>query len=165
MRIELSSPTHLRLSWPVYSSEIESEIKRRLNTVPGIEAGHGRVAWCPVIQLARLLDLFPKGSFDYRAIQEADKIAQRFYQSLVSMGVQFGFDEFGDPMAVGDNVSPLLQQLIHDRRHALKPFVEEAMKHPVPMLQGPLPEISVGPGTLVMVDYPRRKSRAKRKAK
>lgn len=60
MNIELSSPTHLRITWPLFDAAIEAEIRRRLATVPGIEAGYGRMASAPVIQLARLMDLFPK---------------------------------------------------------------------------------------------------------
>lgn len=125
MKITLSSPTHLRIEWPLHSSAIEAEIRRRLNTVPGIEAGYGRVASAPVIQLARLIDLFPKASFDYRAMQESDRLAERFWRNLVSMGIELAFDEFEAVCGVSENVSPLLQQLIHERSHALRPFLLE----------------------------------------
>lgn len=123
MQIELSSPTHLKISWPLFSSEIDQEIRARLATVPGIEAGRGRVAWAPVIQLARLMLLFEKASYQHEAIREADAVARRFYDSLIRMGIELGFDEFETVCGVSDNVSPLLQQLICDRSHAIKPFV------------------------------------------
>lgn len=138
MKIELSSPTLLKISWPLYDSQIESEIKRRLATVPGIEAGRGREAWAPVIQLQRLIELYPKASYDYMAISMAEAVALRFWTSLRIMGVQFGFDESGNVCGISDNVSPLLQQLIHERSHALKPFVLE----PAPVLRVEQPAIT-----------------------
>lgn len=157
MQITLSSPAMLKVTWPLYDPAIDQEIRRRLATVPGIEAGRGREAWAPVIQLARLMLLFPKSSIDYRAVQEADCLARRFYESLVTMRVQLGFDEFEDVMGISDNVSPLLQQLIHERRHALKPFVVD----PQPM---PLPQIPRPVQPAIDVQYPKpKRRRAKRK--
>lgn len=159
MQITLSSPTHLRIVWPLLDDQIEAEVKRRLATVPGIEAGRGREAWAPVIQLQRIMELYPKASFDYAAIQRADGLAATYYAMLVRLGIMLGFDEQDDVCGVGENVSPLVQELIRDRSHALRPFVEEAMKHPAPfVLRGPLPEIPVAAGTLTEVQYPKRKS-------
>lgn len=151
----------LRIEWPVYSSEIEQEILRRLNTVPGIEAGNGRCAYAPVIQLQRLMFLFEKASYDYRAIQEADNLAWRFYESLTRMGIKLELDESGYPVAVGENVSPLVAQLVAERSHALKPFVQGAMYvDKIKTLLSAPPPVSI-PNL-----YPRvTKRRAKRKVK
>lgn len=125
MKIELSSPTHLRITWPIYSSEIDQEIRRRLSTVPGIEAGRGRAASAPVIQLARLMDLFPKSAIGYAALSHADTLGRRFYDSLVCLHIALKIDASGAVCAVGDNVSPLIEQLVAERSHALKPFVTD----------------------------------------
>lgn len=132
MKITFSTPTLLKVEWPLYDSAIDGEIRRRLSTVPGIEAGRGRSCYAPMIQLARLMLYFPKASYEYRAMQEADTLARRFFDSLVTLGISFDWDEFDDPMAVGDNVSPLIRLLVHDRRHALKPLLMEAMANPKP---------------------------------
>lgn len=154
MKIELATPTLLKISWPLYPSEIHQEIVRRLSTVPGMEAGRGRCCYAPMIQLARLSELFPKASFDYRAMQESDTLARRFFDSMTSMGVCFDWDEFDDVMAVGDNVSPVLQKLVHDRRHALKPLVIEAQTLPKPPVRREVQAIAE-------VNYPKRKRKAK----
>lgn len=133
MKITFSTPTLLKVEWPLYDDATHQEIVRRLSTVPGIEAGRGRSCYAPMIQLQRIMLLFPKASFDYRAMQESDTLARRFFDSMVTLGIGFDFDEFDDPMAVGDNVSPLIRQLVHDRRHALKPLLIEAMANPKPV--------------------------------
>lgn len=161
MKIELGTRTHLKITWPIYPDDIDAEVKRRLSTVPGIEAGRGREAWCPVIQLAMVIELFSKGSYDYRAIQEADNLAWRFYESLTRMGIKLELDESGYPVAVGENVSPLVAQLVYERRHALKPFVQGAMYvDKIKTLLSAPPPVSI-PNL-----YPRvTKRRAKRKVK
>lgn len=154
MRIELSSPTRIKITWPPYDGATETEIRRRLAAVPGVEAGHGRMAWCPVIQLARLMELYPKASFEYAAIAKADTLGRRFYDMLVSFHVDLRIDASGAVCAVcGENVSPLIEQLVSERSHALRPFAEAAVVQPV------LIEV---PQLVAEVHYPRRKSRAKK---
>lgn len=156
MQIVLSSPTHLKITWPLYSSEIDQQIRERLNTVPGIEAGHGRVAWAPVIQFARLVDLFPKAEFDYRCFQESDRVARAFWSSMMTMHVELAIDASGAVFAVSE-VSDDVQQLIRDRSPALKPFVEEAMNNPVPILARRATE------PVAEVQYPRRRKAKKQR--
>lgn len=161
MQITLGTRTHLKITWPLYDAAIESQIRERLATVPGIEAGHGRIAWAPVIQLARLTEIFPKASLDYAAIQESSRVAHTFWDSMVLLGIIFRIDASGAVYVDQESNSPVIEQLVAERSHAIKPFVEEAMKHPVPILRGPLPQIP--PARQVEeVRYPRRKSRAKK---
>lgn len=158
MNITLSGNL-LRIEWPMYQSEIDQEIRRRLATVPAIEAGRGRVAWAPVIQLQRLMTLFPKSSIDYRAMQESDAVARRFYDSLIQMGIELGFDASrGVYVVAGANVSPLLEQLVAERSHALKPFVLEPQPMPLPQIPRP-----VQPSIAHL--YPKPKRRRAKKAK
>ncbi len=127
MNIELSAPTQLKITWPVYGDpSIEAEIVNRLATVPGIE-GRGRRWYAPAIQLYRLMDLFPKASFAYAALVAADRLGRMFHESLVCLHLNVIFDESGAIVGLGENVSPLIQQLIDERAHAIKPFVVEAM--------------------------------------
>lgn len=183
MKVELSSPTLLKISWPLYDSAIDSEIRQRLATVPGVEVGRGRCCWAPAIQLWRLAELFPKASFDYAAMQAADRTGQTFYNSMVSMGVIFRIDPMLGVCVASEGCSPVIEQLVAERSHALKPFVEEAMKHsvpivvtpagPMPLLQGPLTQEDgvfqswftdvqgFAEKQREKVQYPRRKSRGK----
>lgn len=163
VKIELSSRTHLRISWPIYDAPlddraIDAEIRRRLATVPGIEAGHGRVAWAPVIQLARLIELFPKSSIGYEAWREFDGVAQRFHGMFDTLHLDLEIDASGAVCAVsGENVSPLIEQLVSERSHALKPFVVEAMKRPVSPVRREVQPVA-------MVQYPkRRRAKSQRK--
>lgn len=123
MKIELAtrSTDTLKITWPAYPADMEAEIIRRLNTVPGIEGESPRYT-APAIQCERLMQLFPKASFDYSALQAADRIARNFFDSLNNTGVKLVID--GDRVrAIGDNVSPLIEQLVNDRSPALMSFV------------------------------------------
>lgn len=121
MNIELADPNLLKITWPLYSPDLEAEILKRLATVPNAE-GKGRRYYAPAIQCERLMVLFPKASFAYEALQAADRIARNFYDSLNHTGVQLVID--GDKVrAIGDNVSPLIEQLVDDRSPALMSFV------------------------------------------
>jgi hypothetical protein len=66
--------------------------------------------------------LFPRASFQYAALCAADIAARAFFDSLVAAGVKLVID--GDNVrAVGENVSPLVEQLVNDRSPALMSFV------------------------------------------
>lgn len=140
MNIELASPTHIKITWPYYDDATEIEIVRRLNTVPRIE-GHGRRYYAPVVQVYRLMDLFPKASYDYAALQGADALAQAFYEGLIHFGLDLTFDGSGSVCVFGKTVSPLIQQLVDERAHALRQFVGDktpkATARSVTPLHGP----------------------------
>lgn len=121
LNIELVDQNTLKITWPLYAPEMEAEILKRLATVPNAE-GKGRRYYAPAIQCERLMCLFPKASFAYEALQAADRIARNFYDSLNHTGVKLVID--GDKVrAIGDNVSPLIAQLVDDRSPALMSFV------------------------------------------
>lgn len=138
MNIELTDPTTVRITWPSHDAATEAEIVRRLNTVPGIE-GMGHRYRCPAIQVARLMELFPKASFDYAALRAADSLAQRFHEGMALMGVEFRIDDSGAVAGVGDNVSPLLCDIIAERSPALKPLVAAGWGQPKPRRDAPQP--------------------------
>jgi hypothetical protein len=122
MIIELSTPTTVRITWPAYDMLVEAQIVARLKTVPGTE-GVGRRWYAPAIQTFRLMGLFPKASYDYAALTAAHIMAATFFDSMVQMGIEMVFDESGAICAVGEGVSPLIENLVADREHALIPFV------------------------------------------
>lgn len=139
MNIELATPTHIKITWPHYDAPTEAEIVKRLGTVPGIE-GHGRRYYAPAVQVYRLMELFPKASFQYEALTAADGLAQAFWAMLVRFDLELIFDESGAVCAVGDGVSPLIQQLVDERHHALRQFVGDRplrVTTPIDALQGP----------------------------
>lgn len=136
MKIEFFAPDKIRITWPQYDAAIEAQIAERLRSVPGIE-GFGHRWSAPVIQTVRLMELFPKASYDYAALSAADKATRNFYDSMVRMGIELALDASGAVCAVGEGISPLLQQLIDERAHALKPLVVEAMRNPRPRRQQP----------------------------
>lgn len=132
MNIELVNtlPWQLKVTWPDYGVSINSAVIDRLRVVPGAEPGRGRLYWCPLLQLARLIELFPKASYDYAALQAADHAARTFYESAIGMGIALIIDASGAVCAVGENVSPLVERIVSERSHALKPFVVEAVAVP-----------------------------------
>jgi len=139
MNIELATPATVKITWSFYDAPTESEIVRRLSTVPGSE-GYGRRYYAPTIQIYRLMELFPKASFQYEALAAADGIAQAFYEQLIHFGLDLVFDKSGAVCAIGDGVSPLVQQLVDERHHALRQFVgDKPLRATVTVdaLQGP----------------------------
>jgi hypothetical protein len=131
------SPTLLRITWEPYDPKTEAAIHERLQTVPGIN-GAGRHWYCPAIQMERLMVLFPRASFQYAAYCAADKAARDFFESLRSTGVKLVID--GDKVkATGDNVSPLVAQLVDDRSPALLSFVQLEMDRAAHKQQAPVP--------------------------
>lgn len=129
MKIELAhvTPKAVKITWPRYEPATEAQIIERLKTVPGCD-GLGHCYLAPVIQVARLMELFPKASFDYEALQAADNTARAFYDMCVRFGIHLTIGDSGAVCAVSENVSPLMQKLITEREHALRPLVREAMK-------------------------------------
>lgn len=124
MNIELAKPAHLRVSWPRYDRATHDEIVRRLHSVGATFDNVHCCWWVHVAQADRLLDLFPRASFDYGAICAAcDAQAQRtrtFFASLARLGVEFAIDASGAVYGVGENVSPVLQQCIKERSASLR---------------------------------------------
>lgn len=136
MIIELATPTHIKVTWPAYDAAIEAEIVNRLKGVPGIE-GHGRRYYAPVVQVYRCMELFPKAAFQYEALSAADGLARTFWAMLVHFGLELIFNESGAVCAVGAGVSPLIQQLVDERAHALRQFVGDK-RHKAAVMVEPL---------------------------
>jgi hypothetical protein len=139
MNITLTNPTTARITWPSYDFATEAEIARRLKTVPGM-TGTGQRWYVSVIQVARLMELFPRASFDYAAIRASDGLARTFCQSMALMGVELSIDDSGAVCAAGENVTPVLCNLVAERAHALKPLVAAGLGKPKPRRQaiGPM---------------------------
>jgi hypothetical protein len=131
MKIELAHVAlkSVKITWPRYDPATEAQIVERLKTVPGCD-GLGRCYLAPVIQVARLMELFPKASFDYEALRAADGTARAFYKMCVRFGIHLTIGDSGAVCTVGEKVSPLIQKLITDREHALRPLVLEAAEIP-----------------------------------
>jgi hypothetical protein len=86
----------------------------------------------PLAQGDKLMEQFPKASYCVDAIWACtDAAAQRatvFYESLVALGVELRIVESGAVCAVGEGVSPLLQQLVKERAPALRALVLQTQK-------------------------------------
>lgn len=120
------------------------------------------------------MELFGSASYDYSAMQAADRIARYFYESMIFMGIGLSLNDAGNVEAFG-NTSPLIEQLVSDRSHALRRLVIEGAKNPSPQRQPyqPTPEDEAELGPLfrgiqnakkkeeAKVQYPKRR-RAKR---
>lgn len=144
MKIELSNPTTVKITWVYNDAATEAEIVRRLHTVPGIE-GRGRCFWANAVHTARLMELFGRASFDYAAIAAGDRLGHAFYAMLVRFDLDLVTGPENGLVAVGDGVSPLIQSLVDERAPALRiamRYPRAAPKPkpepPVPLPQGPL---------------------------
>jgi hypothetical protein len=179
MIIELSDPATVSIKWPAYDATVEAQIVERLKTVPDIE-GVGRRWYAPAIQTFRLMGLFPKASYDYAALTAAHIMAATFFDSMVQMGIEMVFDESGAICTIGEGVSPLIENLVADREHALIPFVafgNPRRKMSQGAWQGPLSAEDARLEPLVKgiqnarkaaseeIKYPKRRPRKKAKAK
>jgi hypothetical protein len=139
MHIELTDPNTVRITWPVaFDPATEAEIAKRLASVPGMQ-GMGRRYWCSAMQTPRLMDLFPRASFDYAALQAADALSRRFCDAMAQMGVQLQISGSGAVVGVGDGVSPVLQEAIAARSHAHKRWVARGWGQPKPRRDAPQP--------------------------
>lgn len=101
MRIELSAtPNWLKITWSFYDTAIETEILRRLGTVPRA-LGNGRRWFAPVSELWRLTTLFDKASYQYEAMCAADAFdkPQRTVASPVA----------STPLTEDEKLGPLFQ--------------------------------------------------------
>lgn len=106
------------------------EIVNRLRQCGGEFDKATKFWWVDAAQGDKLLDLLPKASYSYDALcacwdaQEARIV--NFAQSLIRMGVQLVLDGCGSVVAVGEAVSPLLQQLVAERSDDLREWVDIA---------------------------------------
>lgn len=147
MKIESASPSQLKVTWPRLPKPTHDEVIRRLKLINGAEFDRAEKCWwVPATQGDKLMDAFPRASFDVDAIwlctDAAAGRAVAFYDALVALGVKFEIAANGAISAVGEGVSPLIQQLVAERATALLPLVTRDLGKPrrvdtpVP-LQGP----------------------------
>lgn len=148
MNITQISPTQLKVEWPRYPRATHQEIIRRLKLISGAEFNsEGKCWYVPTLQGDKLMDNFPKASYDVAALWACTDAPSRrvacFYDSLRHLGVGFEIVESGAIVGVGDSISPLVQTLIDERAEALRPLVlAQEAKTPVTVvevapLQGP----------------------------
>lgn len=148
MNITQATTTQLKVTWPRYPRQTHQEIVRRLKLIRGAEFDKQGACWyVPTIQGDRLMDAFPKASYDVEALwactDAPGRRAATFHASLRQMGVGFEINDSGAIAAVGDGVSPLVQTLVDERNEALRPLVlaQEAQSPVVVVevapLQGP----------------------------
>lgn len=103
----------------------DARIVERMKTIPGAAYDKATKQWTvPAANADKLLDLFPLASYDYDAIAAAcDAAAQRavwFADSLRRWGIGLEIDGDGRVVAVGETVSPLIQDLVTARAEALR---------------------------------------------
>lgn len=122
----------LRATWPRYPKATHEEIIRRLKSISGAayDQEH-RCWWIPPAQGDKLMALFPRASYCVDAIwactDAAAQRAQMFYASLLGMGIALHLE--GEAIvAVGEGVSPLLQQLVEERAAALRALVTKRVE-------------------------------------
>lgn len=93
----------------------------------------------PVRQADRLYEALPDASYSYDAICAAVDAAatriDRFMRNLRALGVRFDL-RAGRVLALGDNVSPLVQQLVAERNTAALAWLSE---HPAEPAAAPAP--------------------------
>lgn len=92
----------------------------------------------PVRQADRLYEALLDASYSYDAICAAVDAAatriDRFMRNLRALGVRFDL-RAGRVLALGDNVSPLVQQLVDERNAAAEAWLHD---HPEPVAVSPL---------------------------
>lgn len=125
----------IRAIWPHYDRPTHDEIIRRLKTISGAEFDKdGACWWVPLAQADRMIELFPKASFDYDVICHAEAAKtgriQAFFAMLVHFNVKLEINASGAICAVGESVSPLIQELVDERADALRPLILAAKGKP-----------------------------------
>jgi hypothetical protein len=135
MQVEMREH-RLRVSWPRCDRSAHDAIVERLKCIKAARFDKEQGCWfIPVSEADRLMDAFPKASYDYDAICAAVERQQQraaiFGRSLLGMGIKFvAVDD--RVIAQGAGASPLLQKLIDERNGGLLAWLQaqEAIRHP-----------------------------------
>lgn len=128
MNIQLTDG-QLIITWERTSATVHGEILDRLKRIRGAEFNKAAGCWSlPVAQADRLFLAFPQASYDYDAICAAVEARRRhihnFASSLLAGGVRL--EQRSDRViATGENVSPLIQQLVDERAAELAEWLAE----------------------------------------
>lgn len=105
-----------------------AEINARLKLIDGATWDKEARCWfVPLQQGDKLIETFPKASYSYEALCACWDAEKRrtatFADNLARWGIQLVIDDSGAIVAVGDNVSPLLQDMVRERSEALRAWV------------------------------------------
>lgn len=107
-----------------YSKQLVERIKQVSGATWDKEA---RCWFVPLQQGDKLIETFPKASYSYEALCACWDAEKRrtatFADNLARWGIQLVIDDSGAIVAVGDNVSPLLQDMVRERSEALRAWV------------------------------------------
>lgn len=111
------------------------EIVERLKSLSEREYDKATKSWfVPVRLFDVVMEKFPLASVTYDALMAAwDAQAGRertFYDSLVRWGIKLEIDASGAVCAVGETVSPLIQDLVAARAEALRPYAKSSPIQP-----------------------------------
>lgn len=129
MNITLTG-TLLRIQWKPYAPDIEAEIVRRLQTIPGVMKNRDGSCWYVHIKhLDSLMDLFPSASYDPAAWEAWRPAHWVFYEMLVRMGVELAIGPMEAVFSPSLPKEHVLQELIAERGEALKRLMDQA-QHP-----------------------------------
>ena len=135
MQVEMRE-RRLGVDWPRRARSAPAAIVERLQSLKAPRFDKEQGCWfIPVSEADRLMDAFPKASYDYDAICAAVERQQQraaiFGRSLLGMGIKFvAVDD--RVIAQGAGASPLLQKLIDERNGGRLSWLQakEAIRHP-----------------------------------
>lgn len=119
----------LRISWEQEPRWRHDDYCAALREISGVRYDPNIRSWlCPLRNADRILEAFPHASYDYDAICAAVDAASgrvdRFMRNLRALGVRFE-ERAGHVLAFGDNVSPLVRELVAERNAAARAWLAE----------------------------------------
>lgn len=125
--ITLETQSTLRIEWSECPRPIFDEIVRRIKTIPGAAFdGEEKVWHVPATTLYTTLSLFTQATVAYECFQAADaarmRAAAQFAALLARSGARLEIDASGVVCAVGECVSPLVNELVAERSDVLRGF-------------------------------------------
>lgn len=119
----------LRISWEQEPRWRHDDYCAALREISGVRYDPNIRSWlCPLRNADRILEAFPHASYDYDAICAAVDARRRhihnFASSLLAGGIRLE-QRIDGVIAVGENVSPLIQQLVDEREAELAEWLAE----------------------------------------
>lgn len=119
----------LRISWEQEPRWRHDDYCAILRSISGAAYDPTIRSWrCPLRTADRILEAFPHASYSYDAICAAVDARRRhihnFASSLLAGGIRLE-QRIDGVIAVGDNVSPLIQQLVDERAAELAEWLAE----------------------------------------
>lgn len=125
----------LLVSWRGLTRAEHDRAVAALRAISGAAYDAEEKLWrVPVRQADRLYEALPGASYSYDAIcavvDTADGRIDRFMRNLRALGVRFEL-RAGRVLALGDNVSPLVQQLVDERGAAAEVWLHDHPETPI----------------------------------